>query len=277
MSKNNYQDAFGEKVYKTIDELFVRAKNESEFEYVCALLRIRGIEDQGWDPLEETIQLFNDMINLIQAPLRDSTRLRIGLLAYCHITEVDAIYSIIENMLRIIEGKRASIDPFWDIYKPRNKKMEITKAFNIQPLSKKEVVKHLIKHASKIKENEVSEVIKEIYNDDVRNSFYHSDYIIYKDEYRIRKARSKLGGLGTITIKISDLLEIINNGIHYYEAFMNVYSKHITSYKETKIVYGHISGEENDPEPIELLVVSKKGVYGFKTPPRKELLEREAK
>jgi hypothetical protein len=83
-----------------------------------------------------------------------------------------------------------------------------------------------------------------------------------------------LGGLATITIKISDLLETINNGIHYYEAFMNVYSKHIISYKEPKIVYGYISGEENDSEPIELLVDSKRGVYGFKTPPSKELLKR---
>lgn len=274
MSKCNNQDAFGKKVYKAIDELFVRAKNKCEFEYVCALLRIRAMEDRGWDPFEETLQLFNDMINLIRAPLRDSTRLRLGLLFYCHVTEVDAIYSIIENMLRIIEGKRVSIDPFWDLYKPRNKKKEITKTFNIQPLSKKEIVKHLIEHAANIKENDVSQVIKEIYNDDVRNSFYHSDYVIYEDEYRIRKAKSKLGGLATITIKISDLLETINNGIHYYEAFMNVYSKHIISYKEPKIVYGYISGEENDSEPIELLVDSKRGVYGFKTPPSKELLKR---
>jgi len=277
MSKNNNQDTFGEKVSVTMDELFAKAKNKSEFEYVCALLRIRGFEDQGWDPLNETLELFNDMTNLIQAPLRDSTRLRICLLVYCHVTEVDAIYSIIENMLRIIEGERASTDPFWDLYKPRKKKKEISRTFNLQPLSKKRIVNRLIEHASKLKENEVSEIIKEMYNDDVRNSFYHSDYIIYKDEYRICNSKSDLGGLVASTIKISDLLVTINNGIHYYQAFMAVYSKHIISYKEPKIVCGHISGKENDPEPIELLVDSKKGVYGFKTPPSKELLEKEAK
>lgn len=35
-------------------QLFNQARSADEFEYVCALLRIRGMEDEGWDPLEET-------------------------------------------------------------------------------------------------------------------------------------------------------------------------------------------------------------------------------
>lgn len=37
---------------RIFDELFVRARDTDEFEYACALLRIRGLEDAGWDPLD---------------------------------------------------------------------------------------------------------------------------------------------------------------------------------------------------------------------------------
>jgi hypothetical protein len=43
-----------------IDGLFAQAKAADEFEYACALLRVRGVEDYGWDPLVGTKQLFNE-------------------------------------------------------------------------------------------------------------------------------------------------------------------------------------------------------------------------
>jgi hypothetical protein len=52
------------------DDLFTRAREADEFEYACALLRVRGMEDVGWDPLEETAALFNGIASLLQAPLR---------------------------------------------------------------------------------------------------------------------------------------------------------------------------------------------------------------
>jgi hypothetical protein len=36
---------------RIFDDLFVRARQADEFEYACALLRVRGMEDFGWDPL----------------------------------------------------------------------------------------------------------------------------------------------------------------------------------------------------------------------------------
>jgi len=37
-----------------ISALFDNAKEVDEFEYCFTLLRIRGIEDHGWDPLRES-------------------------------------------------------------------------------------------------------------------------------------------------------------------------------------------------------------------------------
>jgi hypothetical protein len=103
---------------RIFDDLFGRAREIDEFEYACALLRVRGMEDFGWDPLEETAALFNDIGSLLEAPLTDYARVRLGLLLYSHLTEVDAIYQILANMIEITAGERYVMDPFHDLYRP---------------------------------------------------------------------------------------------------------------------------------------------------------------
>jgi hypothetical protein len=71
---------------RIFEELFNRAREADEFEYACTLLRLRGMEEAGWDPLEETAALFKDVGSLLQTPLNDLARIRLGLLP--HLTEV---------------------------------------------------------------------------------------------------------------------------------------------------------------------------------------------
>ena len=121
-------DVTEQRLTEIIDGLFVRAKAADEFEYACALLRVRGVEAFGWDPLRETQQLFNDVISLIQLRLSDTVRrrlrlrprltdaarLRLGLLLYSHLTEVDAVYETLANLVTITTGERYTTDPFGD-------------------------------------------------------------------------------------------------------------------------------------------------------------------
>jgi len=114
MTKDSSRHSADPDVIAILDSLFTRARAKDEFEYVCALLRIRGLEDAGWDPLEETQSLYRDLVGLMDGPLRDDTRLRLGLLLYCHLIEVDAIYGILENgrkvLLHLALGSRESYD-----------------------------------------------------------------------------------------------------------------------------------------------------------------------
>ena len=80
-----------------------------------------GVEAFGWDPLRETQQLLNDVISLIQLRLTDlvrrrlrlrprltdAARLRLALLLYSHLTEVDAVavYETLANLVKITTGK----------------------------------------------------------------------------------------------------------------------------------------------------------------------------
>jgi hypothetical protein len=86
------------------EALFCKAKEKDEFEYACTLLRVRGLEDPGWQPLDETQALFDDLSALIAGPLRDDTRVRLALLLYCHLIEVDAIHEVLDNMVRVTGG-----------------------------------------------------------------------------------------------------------------------------------------------------------------------------
>ena len=243
---------------KALNDLFLKAKQKDEFEYICALLRIRGMESAGWDPFEETQNLFNDMVSLVQAPLKGSAQARLLLFIYCHITEVDAIYYVLENMLRAIEGERCSISPFMSLYgKKKN-------SFESRPPSAKKVVQFLQKHAETLGETALYDLLVWMFNEQVRNAFFHSDYIIFKDEFRSREANFRIGDTITKSIKINDLIGLIHRGLQFFQDFVTVYHEHRLTYKEPKIIHGRIKANGGS-EPVELIIGEKGGVRGFKT------------
>lgn len=112
-----------EKVGSRVHALFEAAKASDEFEFACTLMRVRGMEDPGWDPFDETHQLVNDLMTLIGAPLVPYTNVRLGLLLYSHLTEVGSIHETLANLTRVVASERYAIDPFLDHY-PRNRKGE---------------------------------------------------------------------------------------------------------------------------------------------------------
>ncbi len=241
-----------------LNKLFLQAKEKDEFEYICALLRIRGMESAGWDPFEETQTLFHDMVQLAQAPLKGDAQLRLLLFIYCHLTEVDAMYNVLENMLRTIDGERCSISPFRELYGK-------TKTFfDSRPPSAKQVVNALREHAEKTGQKDLSELLSWMFNDQIRNAFFHSDYIIYKDEFRSREANFKTDNVITKSMKIKDLIDIINRGLKFFQDFITVYFEHRLSYKEPKIVHGRILANGGS-EPLELIIGQNGGVCGFKS------------
>jgi hypothetical protein len=131
-------------VARIITELFATAKTVDEFEYACTLLRIPdGMEDAGWDPLFETRYLVRDVGSLLETPLNTYSQLRLVLL-YAHLTEFDAIYHMIENLLRVHRGERYTSDPFQDLYSRRRDEPR----YAWRPPSAARVVTRLKEHAA---------------------------------------------------------------------------------------------------------------------------------
>ena len=241
-------------LYANLDEIFQKAKTRDEFEYICSLLRIRGMEDAGWDPLGESHAAIFDYIALIEAPLRDITKVRLALLTYCHITEIDAVYDILANMLRSIKGDRCSMIPFVDYTK-------LTKQSANSPKQKIEALKAMEREVGF---NSLGKIFDSFFDDEIRNAFYHSDYTIYANEFRCRKKFStwKL----PTSVPLADLMKKIQDCIDFYLTFMRLYDDHRKSYKEPKIIKGRFAADGGWLD-LEILVQEGIGVTGFQSPP----------
>lgn len=243
----------------TLKILFERARSTDEFEFACALMRIRGAEAAGWDTLYESNNLYNDLTALLETPLISTTKARLALLLYCHIVEADPIHVVLGNMLRVIVGDRCSIDPFHDLYRKKGPLQHVPPSL---PMKLKRI-KELEQVAGS---EELSVIVDRVYNDPLRNAFFHSDYSLYDGELRSRGSWfTHADGIRSQVMTQDELRDQVNAGIAFFQAFMVIYQGSIRSYKVNKEILGHLHGTDNPPVQVRLLCDSKYGLYGFES------------
>ena len=248
----------GYDVGRILDDLLNKAKQKDEFEYASTLLRFRGCEDPGWDPLIESNELINQMATLIQAPLADALKMRLFLFLYCHATEMYDLYGIVGNMLRVIHGERYTMIPFAGENHPSGKKAKY-------PSGK---VERIVEWAQAVEMLEVGDLFQDMLIAEVRNAFFHSDYILYEDAFHIRRGKGvPIGNLIEHRVKLSWLMPRLNLGVNLALALIQVTLRHIRSYKENKVVLGRIQGPS--PVEVELTTHPKQGLAGFRSPPQR--------
>lgn len=132
------------------------------FEFVCSLVRAGGLELGGFDPWYESRAIIDDMHNLSQLDLPAErfseplkTRIRLALLAYCTLTEMDLPYVIIANLLRLRNGEKYHIEPFYDLAQKHPSKKGQAFAKVIPPTPSKKI-KRISELAMKAKMETVS-------------------------------------------------------------------------------------------------------------------------
>jgi len=248
-----------EEVGSRLHALFHAAKASDEFEFACTLMRVRGMEDVGWDPFVETHQLVTDLMTLINAPLVTHTKVRLGLLLYSHLTEVGSVYEILANLTRVVAGERYAIDPFLDRY-PRNRKGEP------QFLSTAGKVRALKEMLVGVGQPAVVEALDWFFNASVRNAFAHADYTLHGESFRARSEWFEVGGIQTPEIPLTLLVDLLNRALAFYGDFMREYDEQRSGYAANKVVVGRIV-EDSDSVPVELLADGERGLYGFRSPP----------
>lgn len=101
---------------------------------------------------------------------------------------------------------------------------------------------------------------------EVRNAFFHSDYTIHENTFRICHGDGvRVENLIDPRVEFSWLLPRLELGINTALAVIQLVFESIRSYKENKIVNGRLEGE--DPVPVQLLVSPGHGLVGFQCPP----------
>ena len=237
-------------VLDDIDPLFKKAKAVDEFEFCCTILRVRGLEAPGWDPLQESISLIDQLVGLIDTPIQDSLKTRLILLLYCHVTEMNDLYNIIGNLVRIAcQNDRYSMQLFPRSRYPREKIAEIQQWASGT---------HFERLAANLESMLVSQV---------RNAFFHSDYALTAQSVNLRNGQSvEINGIRQQSVPLEWLQPKVNAAINITKHVVDKTIKSIRSYKESKIVKGRF-GPNDSWMDLQLTVDADWGLTGFKSIP----------
>lgn len=196
------------------EALWTDAFKKRPFDAVCALLRVAGLQDAGWDPFEESEAAFKDYNWHLKAKskeLSDKSQWRIGLLMYCQACEMSAIHHMLANLLRILVDQPYHINPLGSLGRASKKRM-----FKWYPPSAKVKWHKILEMADAAKRPDLVRLIENVYDDQVRNAVSHSDYIITKDTFRWTE--SGLGG----QLPLENLSNLIANAFSFTGRFMAV-------------------------------------------------------
>lgn len=236
-----------------LNSLFNSAMEKDEFEFICTLLRVRGMESAGWDTLEESRVLITQLLSIIEAPIENTFKVRMLLLLYCHITEMNDLYSIVANLLRILDGERYSTDPFdYTLYEDRRAySYPEGKVTRIVELSKKAGIDY------------IGDLYKFMLNKQIRNAFFHSSYTIFGDEFRIRGEGVEINGVITPAVPFNWLVSRITVAVNVAINIFDLIHEYRSSYTENKVIKGRLGPKG---EYVDLmLTVSEYGLAGFKS------------
>ena len=226
------------------DPLFEKAKDTCEFEFILTLLRVKGLESPGWDPFENTQEVFKCITKLEKKVTDFYTVRHLFLWLYGHIVEASEPYEVLANLMRVCKGERFCVNNF-----PGKGKYQI-------PPSPSEKIEKLEQMASQINMGNSIFPLKDVFDRDLRNAIFHSDYSLYQGEVRIRRP-TKLYSNG-------EIMKIMNKGLAYFNAFVSIFKGYISSYDEPKVIEVHKDFGGHPNEKAATIIRKGHGLVGIK-------------
>jgi hypothetical protein len=234
-----------------LKRLFSTAKKFDEFEFVNVLLGYNGMGDQhALTHLYESRSYIADMKAHFVATNTAHSKVRLGLHMYCHFFEMDELYNILGNLLRISVGQSLRYIP--NLYNGAD-----------QFLTPSDKFYRLKSLAEESKFTEFLEGLEDLYKNELRNAFAHSAYSLIDDDFCIIRGNgipignSKHQSIGIETY----LMPLINRTINFIEAFFSHIDENKMAYSSNKIVEARMP----DLQPVVILGDAKTGLIGFQT------------
>ena len=211
-------------------------KSGKFFEFVCSLVRAAGMQGPEWDSFYESEAVLNDLTNLAKLelpvevfPAPSRTRVRLALLSYCHLTEMDVPYALIANLLRNRLGRKYDMEPFLDLMLPTGKKAERRLRPPPSPTRKIQRIKQFAIEAGF---PAISEAFDCFYDRIIRNAVSHSDYILAEGELRLTKESrvSRRNGYASPVVEWDELVGLVTETFAFYRALFALYERCRTSF-----------------------------------------------
>jgi hypothetical protein len=245
-------------------------KSDRFFEFVCALVRAGGAHGPEWDPWYESQATLDDLGNLAKLDLPTAifpdpnrTRVRLSLLSYCHLTEMDFPYALVANLLRLRLGKKYCMSPFFDLFVPVGKRSAAPLP-KLMPPSPGKKIARINKYAEEAKFPEVGQAFKSIYDRVIRNAIYHSDYTLSNGELRLLTDfhLSKDKGHLTPVVEWEQLSELFNDTFAFYTALFSLYERCLKSFAGFKDAF--IPFDSHYKGIIQLIFDEDQRLIGFR-------------
>ena len=224
------------------DSLARSAKRFDKTQFILALLGVTGAQAAEWDPYETTIDAIK-----IATRLHNETEDRLAarhlqLWIYGHIVEASVPYDLLANLARISVGEPAQMTRF-----PSRGR---------RPVSPGEKIEKICAWANEAGNQAVSYLLAQIWDRDLRNAVFHSDYTLHGDQIRL----PEVGGVRSL----HELAELSGKAAAYHDSVIGVRGYHLRSYTEPKRVRaGSISPARPD-EDLVVIVREGDGAVGLK-------------
>lgn len=247
---DNYRKAVED--YLTLwDELFEEAQKKDEFQFIFALLRVRGIVYPGWDTFSNTIDAFEGAMKAARK-VDGTRRLNIVLWLYGHIVEASDHYEIIANMVNIAGGY-----PYraWNFPKIKARK-------GMRDQTPNEKILEIKNRCKKLGLRDYSQPFSEVFDKDLRNAVYHSDYSAHMGMVRFRNADGY-----DVEYDAEKTNLKVNQAMALHETIKNLFSTYTASYTEPKIIDASPNFSPGQPMKAQVIVRKKHGVMAIQESP----------
>jgi len=235
--------------FNTLDPLFSKAQEKSDFEFIFALLNFQGMHDAGWNAFETTQDIVETFHKLRSKIKYNNEQLYLFLVLYGLILEASYPYDLLCNLLRVISGDRYSASCFPDII--NNKSGRSRPMFASEKLNKIKGLAKTLGFEANIKP------LDDIFDKDLRNAIFHSDYCLHEEELRIPRSSS--------VYKVKDIMAILNKTVAYYEVIVRLVKIYKASYEEPEIINLHPNFSSDPDEKIVVMVRKGTGAIGLKS------------
>lgn len=226
--------------------VFSAAKQKSEFEFISALLRVRGVIGPGWDPWENTVEVVEKMQGLHEKADYESS-VHLLLWIYGHIVEASEPYEILMNMLGIAGGGRWLIKNFQDRTFKNGKK---------NPLSPSEKIEILRTRAKQVGQSAGMAPLNGLVDKNLRNAIFHSDYSTHNGNVRISQPSKEYSR--------DEIYSMANHAIAYFEAIKFLIKTARAEYKKPKVVSVPVQFSGDRDEQAITMVREGEGLIGIK-------------
>lgn len=248
----SYVDAMP-RYFTALDRAFTKAKETSEFEFLLTLFRVRGCNNTGIGDAYETTLRAVPCIYEVHNRAEDFEATRhLQLWLYGHIIEASEPYEILANLVGVSLGER-----FRSYFYPY-------KVGKIKPDSPGTKIQHIEQSAEKAGIPEVVMPLKEIWDRNLRNAIFHSDYVLHGGEVHIQ---------GRVYTH-DEIMTLITRAIVYHESLSGLYKLNIESYKEPEIISVHPKFSRTPGEKGMVIVREGHGAVGIQSAWSKEEIAR---